>query len=135
MTDVLVFIFDAIGSAMTLYGVAYVLAFSRPLIFYENFASRAVPTSKLGAGVVYSLLILKVIAIGMFLYHAGSGVFDIVPADWIHEDEDGEPLGSTRGYLQVMLSVIGTAYALDGEGKVSAEGKRLQQERREKWGY
>ena len=135
MADVLSFIFDAIGSVMTLYGGAYVLALSRPLFFYETFASRAEPKTKLHSVFVYTLLALKLISIGKFFYHAASGIFDIIPADWMTYDEDGEPMNSTRGYLQVLIAVFATAFALDGEGKVGAEGKRLLQERREKWGY
>ena len=135
MTGVVWLIVNLIGSAMTLYGACYVLALSRPMLFQEFFASERVPKSKVRATLFYFLMLLKVIAIGKFFYHAASGMFTFVPAEWMQYDEDGETLYSTRGYLSVIFAVIATALVLDGERKVAAEGKRLLQERLDKWGY
>jgi hypothetical protein len=132
--SVLSFVFDAIGSVMTLYGAAYVLAQSRPKLFYEVFAARADPKTKIGAVLVYALLALKVLSVGKFFYHAGSGIFDIIPADWMSYDENGEPEWQTREYLQFVFAVIGVAIAMDaGEAKVAKEGKRIVDEERKEY--
>ena len=61
VTEVFRFVFGAIASLLTLYGLAYVLALSRPLLFYEQFASRGDTSSKVRSVLTYALLVLKII--------------------------------------------------------------------------
>lgn len=135
MAEIIRFVFDALGSLLTLYGAAYVLALSRPLLFYEHFASGDVPPSKLRAAIVYTLVILKILAIGFFFYHGAYGIFEIIPRDWMRYDEDGEVMTSISQYFQILAAMIGTAIALSGEGKVAREGQRLLEERLKEHGY
>lgn len=135
MTDALIFAAKAARSLMVLYGAVYVIALSRPLFFYEHLASGEVSQNRWRAALGYTLIALKVISVGMFFYYAAYAIVQIVPGNWMHYDEDGDVVSSSRGYIQVLLAVVGTSFALDGEMKVSKEGRLKLEERREKWGY
>ena len=126
---------DLLGSAMTLYGAAFVIALSKPMFFYLHFAVEGEPRSKLHAVIVYSLVVLKIVCIGKFFYHAAYGIFDVIPYDWINFDEDGDPGTRVRTELQVMFAVIATALSLDSVGKVGALGAKLYEEDRRRYDY
>ena len=131
------FVLDAVGSLMTLYGAGYVLAQTKPKLFFEVFAARRDAKTKLRAALVILLIALKVLSVGKFFYHASSGIFDIIPADWMRYDEDGEEEGSVRDYFQFLFAIICLAIAMDaGEGRVAKEGKRIvdeEQKEFERW--
>jgi len=135
VTEVFRFVFGAIASLLTLYGLAYVLALSRPLLFYEQFASRGDTSSKVRSVLTYALLVLKIISVGFFFYYAAYGIFDVIPRRWMEYDQDGDVITSTRQYLQIFAAVVATAFALDSESKVAREGRRLLQERQNEHGY